>query len=233
LFVFVVLAIVFTGQQAVAQSTLFSIPSTDAVAKGSIYLEFDFFAQMPTTSGSDRLYVYVPRGVVGLGRGVEAGANLAMFHIPGSTQTYFQPNVKWRFAANDDKGVAASAGTMLHVPTNNRDTVDTFGMVYGNFSKKVQSTYGPRFTIGPYGIYSADGWSGPEGGVIAGYEQPIHPRVTILADWFSGKNFLGYFTPGVSFALPSSLLNIGYSIGNDSYDGNNNRLLFIYYGVTF
>jgi hypothetical protein len=59
---------------------------------------------------------------------------------------------------------------------------------------------------------------------------PSH-RGSGLVQW---KNFFGYFTPGVSFTLPhSSLLNIGYSIGNDSYDGNNNRLLFLYYGITF
>jgi hypothetical protein len=40
----------------------------------------------------------------------------------------------------------------------------------------------------------------------------------------------------VSITLPrSSLLNIGYSIGNDSYSdpSNNNRYLFVYYGITF
>ena len=221
-------------QQAAAQSTLFNIPSTDTVAPAKVYVEFDFFAQMPATSGTDRLYVYAPRGIVGIGRGFEAGANLALFHAAGSTQSYIQPNVKWRFG-NDDKGLAAAGGTILYVPTNNRSSVDTFGMVYGNFSKKVKSgNYGPRFTVGPYGVYSADGWVGTKAGVIAGYEQPVHPKVTLLADWFSGKNFFGYFTPGVSFTLPhSSLLNVGYSIGNDSYDGNNNRLLFIYYGITF
>lgn len=236
MFGFVVLLSVMSGQQAIAQSTLFNIPSTDAVSRGSFYVEFDFFAQMPKTDGASRLYVYAPRGIVGLGGGVEAGANVSMFHTSGSTQTYFQPNVKWKFLSDDDNGLGASAGTILLTPTNNRDFVDTFGIVYGNFSKKVKSSdYGPRFTIGPYGIYSGgDAWAGPKGGVILGYEQPIHPKVSIVADWFSGKNFFGYFTPGVSFTLPhTSLLNVGYSIGNDSYDGNNNRLLFIYYGITF
>ena len=61
-------------------------------------------------------------------------------------------------------------------------------------------------------------------------------RLSIVADWFSGKNFWGYFTPGISVTLPrSGLLNIGYSIGNDSFDdpGNHNRALFVYYGITF
>lgn len=233
-FLGLVMVILLGGQAAMAQSTLFNIPSTDAVSRGKVYAEFDFFAQMPTTSGTSRLYVYVPRGVVGLGGGVEAGANLALYHTSGSTQSYIQPNVKWRIG-DDDKGLAASGGTILYIPTNNGSTVDTFGLVYGNFSKKVKTgNYGPRFTIGPYGVYDTDGWSGPKAGVIAGYEQPVHSKVTLLADWFSGKNAFGYFTPGVSFTLPhSSLLNVGYSIGNDSYDGNNNRLLFIYYGITF
>lgn len=224
-----------TGQ-AMAQSTLFNIPSTDAVALKKVYAEFDFFAQMPKTDGTERLYVYAPRGVVGFGAGVEAGANLGLYHQASSTQSFIQPNVKWRFFGNDEKGLASSAGTILFTPTNNRDTVDTFGLVYGNFSKKVKTgNYGPRFTAGPYAIYSGgDAWAGPKAGVILGYEQPIHPKVTVLADWFSGKNFFGYFTPGVSFTLPhSSLFNVGYSIGNDSYDGNNNRLLFMYYGITF
>ena len=45
-----------TSPRANAQSTLFNIPSTDAVSAKKVYAEFDFFAQMPTTSGSDRLY---------------------------------------------------------------------------------------------------------------------------------------------------------------------------------
>ena len=230
------IVLLLSSQHGFAQSTLFNIPSTDAVSAKKLYAEFDFMAQMPTTTGVDRLYVYAPRAVVGVGAGVEAGVNITMYHTTGTTQSYIQPNVKWRFAANDDKGIAASAGTIIYTPGNNTDTVDTFGLVYGNFSKKIKSgNYGPRFTAGPYGIYSGESsWVGPKAGVILGYEQPIHPKVTVVADWYSGKNFFGYFTPGVSFTLPhSSLFNIGYSIGNDSYDGNNNRLLFMYYGITF
>jgi hypothetical protein len=77
----------------------------------------------------------------------------------------------------------------------------------------------------------------PRAGAIVGYEQPIHPKVSIVADWFSGKNLVGYFTPGVSITLPKNgLLNVGYSIGNDSYTDSNaskNRYFFAYYGVTF
>ena len=72
-------------------------------------------------------------------------------------------------------------------------------------------------------LANADAASGPvsfvgtRGGVLLGYEQPLGKSpVSFVADWFSSKNTLGYFTPGISIALPhSGLLNIGYSIGND------------------
>jgi hypothetical protein len=227
--------ILATGQVAIAQSTIFNIPSTDVVGVGSVYLEFDYFGQMPKPDEGDRLNIFVPRVVTGLAPNVEVGANVAFIRSGGTTNSFFQPNIKWKFAAVDDKGVAGSAGAVLYTPMNNREGVDTYGLVYGNFSKKVQSTYGPRFTVGPYGIVSGgDSFVGPKGGVILGYEQPLHAKASFVADWLSGKNGFGYFTPGVSFTLPRSLLNIGYSIGNDSYDENDtNRLLFIYYGITF
>jgi hypothetical protein len=73
-------------------------------------------------------------------------------------------------------------------------------------------------------------------GYSLGYEQPIHPKASIVADWFSGKNGFGYFTPGISITLGNGLFNVGYSIGNDSWANSNatkNRYLFLYYGITF
>jgi len=221
---------------ASAQSTIFNVPTTDVVAKGKAYFEFDYLPQLRKPEGADRLHVINPRLVVGPGGNVEVGSNFAVFHMGGTTNAFFQPNIKWKFANNDSQGLAAAAGGILFTPINNRQGVDTFGLVYGNFSKKVKTgNYGPRFTGGPYGIVSGGSrWVGPKAGVILGYEQPVHAKASIVADWFSGKNAFGYFTPGVSFTLPSSgVLSIGYSLGNDSFSGNANRFLFVYYGVTF
>ena len=239
------IAIVAMGQVAMAQSTIFNIPTTDTVAKKKVYFEFDYFVQtpkfgdLPDGSTTHRLHVYVPRVVVGVGGNVEVGANIATFHVGDTNNVFFQPNVKWKFFSNDD-GVAASAGAILYTPLNNREGVDTFLVPYANLSKKFDKAYGPRFHIGPYGIVGTDtafGVSGPRAGVIAGYEQPLHAKVSFVTDWFSGKNGFGYFTPGISITLPGNgLFNIGYSIGNDSWENSNathNRLLFFYYGVTF
>ena len=73
--------------------------------------------------------------------------------------------------------------------------------------------------------------NGNEGGAIVGYEQPLHPKVSFVMDWFSGKNRFGYVTPGFSFAVTkTSSFYAGYSIGNF---GRKNNALFLYYGITF
>jgi len=249
---FVALLLVVTAQTAMAQSTIFNIPTTDTVAKGKGYFEFDYLSQAPAFDAT-RTYIYNPRLVVGVAPTVEAGVNFPTYHTSGvpspgtSTFGYIQPNVKWKYYNNDDKGVAVAAGILWNTPLNQRAVGDSWGYIYTNFSKKIKSgNYGPRFTAGPYGVLGAnqDPLAGPtsfldqpRAGAIVGYEQPIHAKASIVADWFSGKNGLGYFTPGVSITLPKNgLLNVGYSIGNDSWKDSNatkNRYFFAYYGVTF
>ena len=236
----VVILLALSGQAAFAQSTIFNIPTTDTVSPKKGYFEFDYLIQAPETKGAGRTQIYAPRIVVGVAPNLEVGANFFNFKVgdPSTTSSYFQPNIKYKFASNDDKGLAASAGLIWYTPINHRTGVDSYGVVYGNFSKKVKKgTYGPRLTFGPYGIVGAsNAYVGTKAGAIVGYEQPVQAKVSIVADWFSGVSGFGYFTPGVSITLPhNGLLNAGYSIGNDSYSTphNNNRYVFVYYGITF
>jgi hypothetical protein len=242
-------AMIAFGSMAMAQSTIFNIPTTDTVAKGKVYAEMDFLVQAPGT-GISRTYLYNPRVVVGAPGNLEFGVNVPIYNTKASagssTSGYIQPNMKWKLYSNDDAGIAVAAGGLLNTPLNNRDVQDTWGLLYGLFSLKIKSgNYGPRFHAGPYGIVSGNqnptngpvSFYGPRAGAILGYEQPVHSKISIVADWFSGENYYGYFTPGVSIILPhSGLLNAGYSIGNDSWSNSNatkNRYFFLYYGVTF
>jgi hypothetical protein len=126
------LLLAFAGPAAMAQSTIFNIPTTDAVARGKVYLEFDYlaqapkFADLPDGSNSHRLHVFVPRVVAGVGRNVEVGANVATYHLDDTNSVYFQPNIKWKFFGNNG-GLSASAGAILYTPVNHREGVDTFG----------------------------------------------------------------------------------------------------------
>jgi len=230
-------AVVTFVQPAAAQSTIFNIPSTDTVAPHKGYFEFDYLPQLPPAD-VESWQIFTPRFIVGITPKLEVGVNFATAHYSdgGGNYSLLQPNAKFKFYANDDSGLAATAGIVGYTATNHRDDITDkdWGQVYGNVSKKFKA--GARITGGVWGSF---GLTDDKGGVLAGYEQPLSSKVSFVADWFSGKNFWGYFTPGISVTLPhSSLLNIGYSIGNNAYnddDGNDshNKALFIYYGITF
>jgi len=218
------------GSRALAQSTIFNIPSTDVVAKKKVYFEFDFISHLESHDNGG-FQTYVPRVVVGVGKGVEVGLNVASTSSAAPTVVYAQPNIKWQFYSKEESGTAMTVGAIAYTPLKERSSNDTFGFFYGNMSKKIKGDYGPRFTVGGYGIGGLDIAGVDKGGAMVGYEQPIAKKASFVADWFSGKNGFGYVTPGLSFALPkNSLLNIGYSIGNY---GKKNNGLFVYYGITF
>src|SRR5262245_37119605 len=236
LMAFVCAVIALNADLLLAQSTIFNVPTTDTVRKGNVHLELDWLAQNPNTH-IDRLHIFSPKVVFGLTRNIEVGATVPIHNKPlAAYDTFFEPNVKWRFASSEKKGIAAAAGAILVTPINDQTFGDTYALVYGNFSKHVSGNYGPRFTAGPYGVLGAGPiWNGPKAGVILGYEQPIHAKASIVADWYSGKNGLGQFTPGLSFTRPArGLLNVGYRFGNDSYGNDkSNRYLFLRRGMTF
>jgi len=243
------------AQAAMAQTTLFNIPTTDVVAKRKVYLEFDFLPQIPAESNGVRGYFYNPRLLAGLGGDVEAGVNFPVYQrtticssapVTPVTCSYFQLNLKWRFYNNSGNGVALASGTLWHEAMNHRSTHDAWGLVYVLVSKKFHpGNSGPRITGGPYAIVSGNqnpaagpvSFMGPRAGVILGYEQPVDEKVNVVAEWFSGKNFFGLFTPGVMITMPGDgVFGVGYSIGNDSWTNHNavrNRYLYIFYGVTF
>ena len=220
-----------SGQETFAQSTLFNIPSTDVVAEKKTYVEFDFISHLEAHKNGG-FQTYVPRVVYGIAKKWEVGVNVAVTDALAPDQPVeVQPNVKYQFYSNEKTGVQAAAGAILYTPIAHRAGVDTFGLLYSTVSKKWKGSYGPRLTSGGYGLVGRANGNGTEGGAIVGYEQPLHPKVTFVTDWFSGRNRFGYVTPGFSFVVTkSSAFYAGYSIGNF---GRKNNALFLYYGITF
>ena len=226
-----VLFALLQSHMAVAQSTLFNIPSTDVVPTKKVYLEFDFLSHFKSHDDGG-FQIYVPRAVIGVGKKVEVGVNVSVVDsLTPDQPVYISPNVKWQAYSNEGNGVAVAVGGLLYTPIVHRAGADTYGFLYSVASKRIKGTYGPRFTGGGYGLPGLRDGLGTKGGAILGYEQPVSKKVAFVTDWFSGKNAFGYVTPGFSITLPkSSLLNIGYSIGNQ---GRGNNALFVYYGITF
>jgi hypothetical protein len=218
-------------QPAAAQSTIFNIPTTDTVAPKKVYVEFDYLMQLPKPDAG-QFQVFAPRVVFGVTPQLEVGANVGITKVAdgGGTTKLFEPDAKFKLYSNDDNGLAVAAGVIGYIASDNGDN---FGQVYGLLSKKLKS--GTRFHVGGYGAVSCE--CTDKGGVILGYEQPLSSKVSFVTDFFSGENFWGYLTPGVSITLPhNGLLNIGYSIGYNELKGDGdknyrNNALFVYYGI--
>jgi hypothetical protein len=222
----------FSPRPANAQSTLMNVPSTDVVAAKKVYLEMDFITNYAWERGDDRFQNYIPRTVIGVGKNLEVGVNVSYTHVPGGGEPVeLQPNAKWQFYNNEQKGIAAAVGCIGFVALTHRSGTRKFAQCYGVASKQLKGNYGPRFTGGAYALLNAHETEKTKTGAIVAYEQPIVDKVDFIVDWFSGDNRFGYVSPGISFTTPhDGSLSLGYLIANH---GRGKNALFAYYGLTF
>jgi hypothetical protein len=214
-----------------AQSALLNVPSTDVVPAKKVYLEMDFLTNYAWQRDGS-FQNYLPRGVVGVGSNVEIGVNVSYTHISGESQPIeVQPNIKWRFHNNEEKGTAAAVGCILYAPVTHRAGTNTLGQCYVLGSKKLNGNYGPRFTGGAYALIHANDDDKTKVGAIVGYEQPFSKKIGLIVDWSSGENRIGYVSPGLYFITSTnSSLSAGYTIANH---GRGKNALFAYYGIQF
>ena len=212
-----------------AQSSVFNVPSIDVQAARRVYVEADFTAHLSSfeTGGYQS---YGPRIIYGLSKRAEIGINAIYTNTSPAEPVEIQPNFKLKFYENEEKGFAASAGTIVFVPLTQRSSNSTRAMVYVVTSKNVGGTYGPRITAGSYALIGRfDGTS--KRGLLLGYEQPITKKLSFLADWSSGNNDFGYVVAGVGVTLSRrSALYVGYNVGNQ---GRGNNSIGVYYGFNF
>lgn len=212
------------------QSTIFNIPSTDVESPRKVYLEADFITHFG--SYADGGYqTYGPRLVVGLPGNTEVGINAFYTRTSPAEPIEIQPNFKWQFYADEERGLAAAAGVLFSIPVTRRSAGTNTAMFYAVASKTFKGSHGPRFTAGGYTLA---GWL-EEGitknGVLLGYEQPLTSRISFLADWSSGNNDYGYVVAGTGITLSTKdSFYAGYNFGNQ---GRGNNFLGIYYGRSF
>ena len=215
-----------------AQTTVMNAPSSDVVAAKRVYVEMDFITNYAWARGDERFANYLPRAVVGVGQNIEVGVNVSYTRVPGGGEPLeLQPNAKWQFYSNEEKGVAAAAGCMWFIPVTHRSGTDTFGQCYSVASKRFKGDYGPKFTGGAYTLIAASRDQGTRTGAIAAYEQPLANRLSFIVDWQSGDNRFGFISPALNVSTPrNGNLSAGYAIANR---GRGRNWLFLFYGQQF
>ncbi|MGB5013972.1 MAG: hypothetical protein WBO68_08060 [Pyrinomonadaceae bacterium] len=207
-----------------AQQTIFNVPTTDVLDRGKVYMEIDAAFKLDRTDEFGRFSSFVPRIVVGVGGNVEVGLNVTGNVQPGADSTTLVPTVKWKFYESKTKDTALIAGTNFYIPVRNR-SYNVGAYTYLAVSRTINKT---RLTAGGYvaskNVFASKAvWAGGQFGV----EQTINSKVTLAADWITGRHSAGYLTPGVIYKPhPKVTAYFSYSIGNDRAVEGNNFFLF-------
>jgi hypothetical protein len=228
---FGLLILVALGQQMVsAQSAIFNVPTTDVLPPQKLYVEADYIAH-PASYEKGGYHYFGPSLIYGVGKNVEIGLNAYYTRALEPEAAELQPNIKWQFYNDERTGFAAAAGGILFIPITHRETTNTKAMFYATFSQQVKKKFGPRFTTGVYSFVGRMEEDETRAGILLGYEQPLHSRLSFFTDWYSGYNSVGYAAAGIGITFPKEqYLYAGYSFGNR---GRGNNWLGIFFGRTF
>ena len=213
-----------------AQQTIFNVPSTDVLDRGKVYAELDVSFKPTDSASLNKFSSFVPRVVVGAGSRIEFGLNLTGNVQPGADSTTLVPTIKWKPYQGENNGVAIVVGDHLFLPVRNR-AYNAGNYVYAEISKTFKS--GTRVTAGGYDFTRNVVATANRAGGQFGFEQPLNKKLTVAADWFTGKHAAGYFTPGLVFKVgPKATGYAGYSIGNQNTSmGNHFFLLELGYNL--
>lgn len=225
------LMIAFTDLSVGAQQTVFNIPTTDVLDKGKIYFELDVSAKPNDSIDVRRFSAFVPRLVVGAGHHIEAGLNILGNVQPGPDLTTISPTIKWKIYDGKDNGWAIAVGNNVFIPVRNRAyDVGTYSYVMN------QKTFKKTTRIGFGGYFFSKNVVVPRANRSGGqftFEQSINKKVTLAADWFTGKHAAGYFSAGTIFKVGKKTTGYAsYSIGNQNASRGNHYFL-LEFGYNF
>lgn len=228
-YLFAALLLTFVGK-AEAQTTIFNIPTADTLSKGSWSLEGDFITK-PVSYSDGGYQTYGYRAAYGLNNKTEIGSNFYYTWDGNESTAQAEFSLKRNFYQNERLGITVSGGTVLFVPLRSTNGDKTALMVYANVGKAIEPLNGLTVTGGVYHVFGGTDGFGTRTGAMLGMVQPITKRVSFVADWFSGKNRLGYGSAGVNYNITKKqYLLTGYSFGNS---GRGNNAFAAYYGYTF
>lgn len=216
------LLVAAAASSARAQQTIFNVPTADVLDKGKFYLESDALwrPQEPNFA------LFTERGVYGFGAHIEGGFNFGGFVTPGRSTPIAIAAVKWQPLKAGNFALTAGAHGLFFL--RGSEDGDPAGHFYAHASYAFPTN--TRITAG--GWIATAGYAAPDfqKGALVGFEQKVQDHLNLIADWFSGKNGIGYFTPGVSSTWGGWTIYAGYSFKNADSKGNATLLEL---GLTF
>ena len=204
------LALVAAG--SLAQQTIFNVPSADVLERGKTYLEEDSLWRP-----QDRHFaVFTVRGVYGFGAQVEGGVNVGGFVTPGRSTPAAIAAFKWQPVRVGRFAVTTGAQGLFFL--RGSEDGDPAGQFYAHASYALPTD--TRVTVGGWLATAGYAASRAARGGLFALEQKVNDHLNVCADWFTGRNGIGYLTPGIVSALGPWTVYAGYSFKNGDPKGN-------------
>ena len=207
--------------------TIFNVPSADVTPKGHVFMQEE--AQF-NGSNPGAFYLGTTYGAVGIGHNTEIDTTLFNVGAPATQNISLGvgfksaipiPGLKEKFPEREFKLTVGS--DMLFGLEGNSVGNWTYAHLSGRVPK-----LNTRLTAGiSYGTKQVFGQETTA--FIAGVEQPITKKLTLIGDWYSGsEHWAGYLITGFSYNLPkNTTLYAGYQIPNSSKIGNSGVVIEI------
>jgi hypothetical protein len=215
----VFLLLAFPAARAYGQETVFDVPSADILDKAKVYGELD-----GTVRPVDPLATFTPRVVVGIGHQIEIGMNFEGLSAPTLGQLDVSPTVKWRPWKSETSGWSFYVGDNVYFPVRQR-AYNVGNYSYAAFAK--EWAHGTRVTFGGYDFTRYVVASANRAGGQFTFEQRVTNRLTLAAEWYTGKQAAGYVNPGAIIKVNSKLtLYAAYQIGNAGVTTGNHQFLW-------
>jgi hypothetical protein len=194
------------------QQTLFNVPTADVLDKGKAYIEEDTLWRPQ----DPHFAVFTIRGVYGFGSNVEGGVNFGGFTTPGRSTPVAIAAMKWQlFKAG---GFALTAGAHGLFFVRGTQDGDPAGFFYAHASYAFPTN--TRLTAGAWAATAGYAAPGSTRGGLFCFEQKVTDHWNLDADWFSGENGLGYFSPGIISTWGPWTVYAAYSFKNGDSKGN-------------
>jgi hypothetical protein len=204
------------GQTALAQQTIFNVPSADVTPKGRLFLQHE--SQFRTWKPG-RFLINTEYAAVGIGHNTEVDLTFFNISSPASQNISMAVGFKSAIPLLDKRfpqeEIKLTVGSALPISLQGNGVGN---WTYSHVSlrlPKLRTRLSGGVSYGTKQIFGRQVVS-----AIAGVEQPLTKRVSLIADWYSGTHDLGLLITGASVALPKDTnLYLGYQIPNTKNSG--------------
>ncbi len=212
------LGVLVCAGSARGQETVFDVPSADVLDRGKVYGELD-----GTAWEADGRATLTPRVVIGVGHGVEVGANFNGISEPEAGEMTVSPTIKWQ-PWSTETGWSFYAGDDLFFPVRER-SYHAGNYFYAVLAKKWK--HGTRVGAGGYDFTKNVVAGANRAGGQFTVEQSLGARLTVASEWYTGNQAVGFVNTGLILKLTRKLTGYAaYQLGNAGVTTGNRQFLW-------